>query len=353
MRAAVFTDYGEPLEMREIDAPTADPSGVVVETEACGICRSDWHAWQGDPLWAGRDFAEGHVFGHEPAGRVVEVGADVERVREGDHVCVPFNLSDGTCPSCRNGRANLCDNRVPLGLAPEAPGAFAEAVHVPDADQNVVALPDAVSSVDMAGMGCRFMTAFHALAHRADVDPGDRVAVHGCGGVGLSAVHVADALGATVVAVDLFDEKLALAGDLGAAETVNATDVDSVSRTVRSITDGGADVSVDALGVADTCQNSVKSLRERGQHVQLGLTTREEGGGVTLPTDLMVVKEIEFVGSVGMPPARYDEIFRMIDAGKLDPAAVVSETVSLDRTSEKLAAMTDYDTVGIPVIDEF
>ncbi|WP_049920463.1 zinc-binding dehydrogenase [Haloferax sulfurifontis] len=353
MRAVTFTTPGEPLEIREVDEPGLDEAGVIVETEACGICRSDWHAWQGDPLWESRDFDDGHVFGHEPAGVVVEVGDEVEHVREGDRVTVPFNLGDGTCPSCRSGHSNVCDNRVPLGLAPEANGAFAERFHVPWADYNVVRLPDSVSSVEMAGLGCRFMTSFHALVHRADVTAGDWVVVYGCGGVGLSAVHIADALGANVVAVDLFDEKLSFARELGAVETLNANDLADVPSEVRGLTDGGAHVSVDALGIAETCQNAVKSLRKRGQHVQVGLTSNEEGGEVALPTDRMVLDELQFIGAVGMPRPRYDEIFRMMDRGALEPAAVISEMVSLDQTPEILASMTDFDTVGIPVIDTF
>lgn len=353
MRAVTFTSPGESLEINEIAEPEPDETGVVVETEACGICRSDWHAWQGDPLWESRNFEEGHVFGHEPAGVVVDVGDEVEHVREGDRVTVPFNLGDGTCPSCRGGHSNVCDNRIPLGLAPESQGAFGERFHVPWADYNVVHLPDSVSSVEMAGLGCRFMTSFHALVHRADVTAGDWVAVHGCGGVGLSAVHIADALGANVVAVDLFDEKLSFASNLGAVETVNADEISDIPSEVAAITDGGAHVSVDALGITETCQNSVRSLRKRGQHVQVGLTSSDEGGEVALPTDEMVLKELEFIGAVGMPRPRYDEIFRMIAHGALEPAAVISETVPLEQTPETLASMTNFDTVGIPVIDQF
>jgi alcohol dehydrogenase len=127
------------------------------------------------------EWEAGHVMDHEPAGHVVEVGEDVEHLSEGDHVAVPFNLGDGSCPMCRKGHANVCDNGLALGFDPRAQGAFAEEVHVPAADHNAVRLPDGVSSVDMAGLGCRFMTAFHGLAHRADVEAGDWVAVHGCG----------------------------------------------------------------------------------------------------------------------------------------------------------------------------
>ncbi|WP_101296338.1 zinc-dependent alcohol dehydrogenase family protein [Halegenticoccus soli] len=353
MRAAILKAYGEPLEIEEVDAPEPSPDGAVVEVEACGICRSDWHGWRGDWDWVGAKPPLGQILGHEPAGKVVAVGDEVTRVSEGDRVAVPFNLSDGTCPECRTGHSNVCENVVPLGFAEAAPGAFAGEVHVPVADQNAVALPDGVDSVDMAGLGCRFMTAFHALAHRADLDPGDWIAVHGCGGVGLSAVHIADALGANVVAVDLTDEKLDEAVELGADETINAAEADDVPGAVRALADGGADVSVDALGIAETCRNSILSLGRRGQHVQIGLTTQEEEGTVALPTDAMVMQEIEFVGSFGMQPTRYDEIFRMVERGKLDPGAVVSETVSLDDVPDRLAAMDDFGTVGIPVVDEF
>lgn len=353
MRAAIYTGRGEPLEITDVDRPTPSPDGVVIETDACGVCRSDWHAWQGDPVWANRRFEAGHVFGHEPVGTVVEVGSKVEQLRTGDHVTVPFNLGDGSCPRCLNGQSNVCENRRVLGLSPGIPGAFAESFHVPDADFNAVRLPDGVSSKEMAGMGCRFMTAFHALVHRADVDAGDWLAVHGCGGVGLSAIDIGTALGANVVAVDLFDEKLELATELGAIETVNASGETDVPAEIDAITNGGAHVSVDSLGIAETCRNSVDCLRTHGQHVQVGLTTREEGGEIALPTDRMVLKEIDWIGSVGMAPTRYDELFRMIEHGSVDPAAIISETITLDDLPETLASMTDYGTVGIPVIDTF
>ena len=350
MRAATFTDYGEPLEVQEVDDPEPDPDGVVVEIEACGVCRSDWHAWRGD--WD-PNLEPGHVLGHEPAGRVIEVGDEVGTISEGDHVTIPFHLADGTCQHCRNGHSNLCENGVNLGLEHGSMGAFAEAVSVPDADVNTVQLPEGVSSIDMAGLGCRFMTAFHALNHRADVGGGDWVAIHGCGGVGLSAVHIADALGANVVAVDLDDEKLDRATDLGAAATVNAAEAENVPGEVHAATGGGAHVSVDALGIAETCRNSVMGLRTRGQHVQIGLTTAEEEGGIDLPTDLMVALEVDFVGSLGMPAPRYDEIFRMIENGSIDPAAVVSGTIGLEDVSDTLFAMSDFETAGIPVVDSF
>jgi alcohol dehydrogenase len=353
MRAAVFKGVREPLEIEEVDRPEPDPDGVVVETEACGICRSDWHAWQGDWSWLGVVPTEGLVFGHEPAGTVTAVGDEVERFSVGDRVTVPFNTGDGSCPHCRVGQTNRCERSVPLGFTPIAPGAFAEEFPIRVADHNAVRLPEGAASVDVAGLGCRFATAFHGLAHRVDLDPGDWVAVHGCGGVGLSAIHVADALGANVVAVDIAEEKFEMATDLGAVETVDATAVKSVPQEVKAATDGGADVSVDALGVAETCQNSVDSLRKGGQHLQIGMTTSEEGGSVELPVDVMVQNEVEFLGSYGMPPSEYDEIFRMMETGKLDPGRIVTETVDLGKVPEMLPKYDEFATVGIPVVDQF
>ena len=350
MRAAVMTDYGEPLDVREVDDPEPADHGAVVELEACGICRSDWHGWRGD--YAGRDLV-GQILGHEPAGTVVAVGEAVEAVAVGDRVTVPFNLADGTCGRCRRGHTHKCENVESLGFHASVPGAFAEFVHVPWADVNAIRLPDGVSPVAMAGLGCRFMTSFHALAHRADVGAGDWVAVHGCGGIGLSAVDIATALGASVVAVDIQPAKLDLARDLGAEAVVDAAEEADVPRAVRDLTDGGADVSIDALGIAETCRNSVDSLDYFGQHLQIGLTTREEGGEVALPTDVICRKELSVIGSHGMPPTRYDELLGMVERGRVHPERVVTREVGLDDVNDRLRAMDDYGTRGIEVITAF
>lgn len=355
MRAAVLRAHGEPLEITEVERPDLASHGVIVAVEACGICRSDWHAWQGHGEWVGDRVPEGQILGHEPAGRVVDVGDRVRTLSAGDRVAVPFNLGDGTCPQCLRGHGNVCENGLALGFQPEARGAFAEEVHVPHADYNVMPLPDGVAAREMAALGCRFMTAFHALTERGDVGGGEWVAVHGCGGVGLSTVHIADALGARVVAVDIRDAALDLATELGADAVVNADGKDgrAVTGAVRGETDGGAHVSVDALGVAETCRNSVFSLRRRGTHVQVGLTTDEERGEVSLPVERMAMMEADFKGARGMPPTRYDELLRLLESGEIDPGRLVRREVSLDDVPERLAAMTEYETTGVEVVTEF
>jgi len=347
--AAVLTAYDEPLELRELPSVSPGPDGIVVETDACGICRSDWHAWKGH--WPSVP-TDGHILGHEPAGTVTAVGEDVEDFAVGDEVGIPFNVACGCCASCWSGDSHLCSDGLSLGFTGELPGAFASEFAIPNADFNAVHLPDGMGAVEMAGLGCRFATAFHGLAHKADVHAGDWLAVHGCGGIGLSAVNIGAALGANVVAVDLDEDSLALAEQVGATETVTAGET-AVPAAVKSLTDGGADISVDALGIAETCRNSIDSLASQGQHVQMGMTTDDEAGEIALPVDDMVNTELEFVGVKGMPPSRYPELFRMIAGGKLTPAALVTNEVGLGDVSDRLASMDDYDTLGMEVVTEF
>lgn len=353
MQAVRLKEFKEPLEVEDIERPQPDPNGAVAEVVGCGVCRSDWHCWQGDWEWFGYRPDPPHTLGHEPTGRIVEVGDEVEHVEEGDEVAIPFNFACGTCDLCRNGHENICENHIGLGFMNEAPGAFAEEVHIPNADINAVPLPDSIDAEAAAGCGCRFMTSFHAMAHRAPVTSGDDVVIHGCGGIGLSAVHIANALGGNVIAVDLMDEKLELAEELGAVETVNAREVDDPAQEVVDITNGGADISADALGIETTCLNAVNSLRKNGTHVQVGLTTAEEEGYISLPTDEFVAKEIDFKGSLGLQPSRYSEMLDMVETSKLDPQALVSETIDIHEVPGELEAMTDFNTVGIPVCTDF
>ncbi|MDB9233198.1 zinc-dependent alcohol dehydrogenase family protein [Halorubrum ezzemoulense] len=356
MRAAILRDHGEPLAVRKLPDPEPQPDGAVVRVEACGVCRSDWHAWAGHGEWADDRVPRGQVLGHEPAGEVVAVGDEVDRFRPGDRVVVPFSLGDGTCPHCRRGAGNVCEDGRALGFEAAAPGAFAERVAVPAADYNLVGRPAWLGATAAAALGCRYMTAYHALAERANVSGGDAVAVHGCGGVGLSAVQIAAALGARVIAVDIDDAALSLARELGADESVSPGSLpeeSSVPEQIRDLTDGGADISLDALGIAETCRNSVRSLRPRGTHVQVGLTTDAERGEVSLPTDWMTRWEISFLGSRGMPPTSYPDLFALIESTGIDPGALVARELSLPEVSGRLAAMDEYEVAGVEVVTEF
>ena len=350
MRAAILREYGQPLDIVDRAPPDPPSNGAVVSIEACGLCRSDYHAWQGHGEWNNDKVPRGQVLGHEPAGEVVAVGEGVRSVSVGDEVVVPFSLGDGTCEHCQTGHGNICPDGLALGFESAAPGAFAEQVAVPAADYNLVDRPPELAARDAAVLGCRYITAYHALVERADLGGGDWLAVHGCGGVGLSAVQLGRALGARVVAVDPKQGARQRVEDLGATATLDPSAVDPVEE-IQDRT-GGVDVSVDALGVAETCRNSVRSLRTRGTHAQIGLTTEAERGEVSLPTDWMTRWEIDFVGARGMSPTSYTELFELLAASDVEPGELVARELALEDVSERLAAMESYETTGVEVVTE-
>nr|PZN38413.1 MAG: alcohol dehydrogenase [Bacillota bacterium] len=349
MRAAVVVEHRKPLEIREVPDPTPGPQDAIVRVEACGICRSDWHGWMGDWTWLGLSPQLPFIPGHEFAGVVVEVGKEVKRIRVGDRVTVPFHYACGHCSYCLSGVPNRCEDLKIFGFSLD--GAYAQYVRIPNADFNAIKLPEGVDSVTAAAIGCRYMTGYHAVI-RGNVQPGDWVAVHGAGGVGLSAIQTAYAIGARVIAVDIDDAKLEIARREGAVATVNARR-ESVPGAIREITRGGAHVSIDALGTRETILNSVLCLRKGGRHVQVGLTGQEEQGMVALPTDLIVSMELEFVGSLGNPHPQYQGLLALVEQGRLKPRSLVSRTVKLEEASDVLQAMSEFRTVGFTVITEF
>lgn len=315
MKAVVYTDYGVLPVVTEVPAPTCPEGGVVLAVRATGVCRSDWHAWRGhDPVTLP------HIPGHELAGVVAEVGAGVTRWRLGDRVTVPFVCGCGTCAYCLAGDAQVCPHQTQPGFT--GPGSFAERVALHAADTNLVALPGSVDFVTAASLGCRFATAFRALTAHGRLGAGDWLAVHGCGGLGMSAVLIGVALGARVVAVDVAGPALAHAATLGAEHVVNAgTDPDPAA-TVRELTGGGAVVSIDALGSPGTAAASVRSLRRRGRHVQAGLLL---GGTTPLPMDIVVAHELALYGSHGMAATDYPPLLSLVADGTLRPELLVGK----------------------------
>ena len=345
MRAAVFREYAGPLAIEEVPDPSPPPDGVVVEVGATGICRSDWHAWMGhDP-----DVSPPHVPGHELAGTVVAVGADVRGVRVGERVTAPFCLGCGRCAPCRAGETQLCDDDYQPGF--HGPGSFARLVALPHAELNLVRLPDELGFVEAAALGCRFMTAFAAVTVHGRPGPGDWVAVHGCGGVGLSAVMIAVAHGARVAAVDIDPAKLDLARDLGAEVALDARAGDAAAAVVE-VTGGGAHVALDALGSAATCAASIGSLRKRGRHVQVGLMVAGERVA-PVPMARVISHELQLAGVHGMAVRHYPALLDAITAGRLDPARLVGATVGLEQAGDELAAMGGFSRHGATVITSF
>ena len=310
MKAMLYTEFTKPPTIADLPDPAPGADGVVVRVQATGLCLSDWHGWMGhDP-----DISLPHVPGHELAGVVAAVGKNVSQWRTGDRVTVPFVGGCGSCPQCSSGNQQVCDRQFQPGFTHW--GSFAEFVAIDFADTNLVRLPDEIDSVTAASLGCRFGTAFRGVVDQGQVTAGQWVAVHGCGGVGLSAVMIASALGANVVAIDIDRDKLELAQATGAVATINGAGNENVVEHVREITSGGAHVSIDALGNPVTCFNSIANLRKRGRHVQIGLMVdKYKHPGV--PMDQVLANELEIVGCHGIQAFRYPEMLSMIKEGKL------------------------------------
>jgi alcohol dehydrogenase len=345
MRALVVDAFGAPPKVRDVPTPTCPADGVVIEVRATGLCRSDWHGWIGhDP-----DIGLPHVPGHEFAGVVAEVGAEVARVRVRQRVTVPFVCACGVCATCRAGAPQVCTDQFQPGFT--AWGSFAERVAIPRADFNVVPLPDELDFVTAAGLGCRFATAYRAVTAHGRVRPGEWVAVFGCGGVGLSATMVAAAYGAHVIAVDVSRAALDFAARCGAHELVDSSGTDPVEQ-ILAITDGGAHVGIDALGSAAIGRASIASLRPRGRHVQVGLLAGADAGA-GLPMARVIAAELEIYGSHGMAAADYPAMLADIASGRFEPGALVTGRIGLDGLAGAqgaLATMGDTPPTGTLVV---
>ncbi|OIJ90545.1 zinc-dependent alcohol dehydrogenase family protein [Streptomyces monashensis] len=344
MRAVVFERHGAPAEVRELPDPRPAPDGVVVRVEATGLCRSDWHGWMGhDP-----DIELPHVPGHELAGVVEAVGSRVTRRRPGDRVTVPFVCACGTCPACAAGDQQVCERQTQPGF--HHWGSFAQYVALDHADVNLVAIPDDMAYATAAALGCRFATAFRAVVQQGRVAAGEWVAVHGCGGVGLSAVMIAAASGARVVAVDVSPQALDLARKFGAAVCVDASRTPETAAAIRDLTGGGAHLSLDALGSPATCAASVNGLRRRGRHVQVGLLPSADGT-TPVPLARAVALELELLGSHGMAAHAYPAMLELVGSGVLRPDLLVTRTILLDAAPQALAEMGTAPGAGVTVIE--
>jgi len=347
MKAVIFEKFGGPLTVERVADPVVADDGVVIKVEASGICRSDWHGWLGhDP-----DITRlPHVPGHELAGVVEETGENVTRWRRGDRITVPFVCACGTCPECLSGNHQICDHQFQPGFT--GWGSFAQYVALRYADVNLVRLPEEMDFVTAASLGCRFATSYRAVVAQGRVAADQWVAVHGCGGVGLSAIMIAHALGARVIGVDIDAKVLALARRLGADITVNAKENADVAGAIGDVTGRGADVSIDALGSAATCSTSIMCLRKRGRHVQVGLLVGEDYLP-RIPMHRVISRELEVYGSHGMQASKYGDMLAMIVSGKLNPSTLIGKTVAMEDAPAELAKMDQFGAVGITVIDRF
>lgn len=344
MRAVVFDEFNGPAGVSVVSDPVAPDGGVVVRVHATGLCLSDWHGWAGHDTDIQR---LPHVPGHELAGVVAEVGAGVGRWRVGDRVTAPFVCGCGSCAWCASGQAQVCPDQTQPGFTHW--GSYAELVVLHAADTNLVAVPADVTDVTAASLGCRFATAYRAVTARGRVREGEWVTVVGAGGVGLSAVMVAAARGARVIAVDRNPEALDVARRVGAEHTVLA-DGRNVAAEVQAISGGGSHVSLDAVGSEQTCADAILSLRRRGRHVQVGLLPPVDGQP-RVPMGRVIAWELDVLGSHGMAASDYPEMLDLVASGVLRPQDLVERVVGLDDAARLLPGLRDAPRAGMTVVD--
>ena len=343
MRAVIFQEFGLLPTLADVTEPPCDRDEAIISVKATGVCRSDWHAWMGHDA----DVALPHVPGHELAGVVDQIGSEVTRWQIGDRVTVPFICACGNCAQCEAGNQQVCDNQQQPGFTRW--GSFAQKVAIPRADVNLVALPAGIDFVAAAALGCRFATAYRAVMTQGRVQRGEWVAVHGCGGVGLSAIMIAVAAGARVVGIDPSPAARSLAEQLGALAIDGSSGGSSdVVAAVREVT-GGAHLSLDAYGSVQTSLNSIQSLRKRGRHVQVGLMLADNATS-PVPMDRVIADELEILGSHGMAAHEYPAMLEAIARGDIDPAILIGRTIPLEEAPEALATMDANAHPGMTVI---
>ncbi|MBG6183841.1 alcohol dehydrogenase [Arthrobacter sp. CAN_A214] len=344
MRAVHFDRFSQRPVLRDVADPVPTPGGVVVRVETTGLCRSDVHGWLGHDA----GIALPHVPGHELVGIIDAVGPAVQRFSAGQRVTVPFVCACGRCPECSSGNGQVCRNQTQPGFTHW--GSYAELVALHDADNNLIPVPAELDSGAAALLGCRFATAYRGLAHQARVQPGESLLVIGCGGVGLSAVMIGVALGATVTAVDVDDATLERARRVGAARTINSSGMsrEALLGSIGELVPQGVNVSVDALGLAETATAGILSLLPRGRHVQIGLFSSDP----VMPMSAVIARELTVLGSHGMPARDYPALLALVASGALRPEILIERRITLDETPEALLLMASgRNPAGVTVID--
>lgn len=344
MRAVRVEAFGVAPVLAEVPIPVPGPRDALIRVEATGLCRSDAHAWAGADDTVQPPYTPGHEF----VGVVTAVGDDVRQVTVSERVTSPFVCGCGACDDCAAGRSQVCAFQQQPGFSYD--GSFAEYVIVRNADINAVVIPDDIDAEGAALLGCRFATSFRALVDRARVQPGETVAVLGCGGVGLSAILIAVALGARVLAVDVSTAALELARLAGAHEALDTAglDIPQVVAAIRAATGGrGPAVVIEALGGAQTLDAGVRALASGGRLVQIGLL----GTDPVVPMGEVIARELSVLGSHGMAAADYPRLLDLMRTGSLRPGSLVTRHITLDEAPAALVALGSGDAVaGVTMI---
>ena len=323
MQAAVFHAAHQPLALEDVPRPIPGEGEVLVRVAACGVCHTDLHyvdhgvkTFMPPPL----------ILGHEAAGTIEELGPNARGRTLGERVLLPAVLPCGTCENCRRGRENICDNLRMFGN--NIPGAYAEFVVAPAKD--CIPMPADVPLEEGAIIADAISTPFHAAKNRGRVQPGDRVVVFGCGGLGMNVVQCALAFGADVIAVDLSDEKLAMAKGFGATATFNPRSAGRLDKEIRKLTGGGVDVAFECIGRADTIRQAFDTVRRGGRLCVVGYCMDE----VPIPVAKLMYYEIEVVGSLGCPPVEYPRLIDLVRRGRIQLLSMVTARMPLARIND-------------------
>jgi propanol-preferring alcohol dehydrogenase len=336
MKAAVLKEYGQPMQVIESAKPVPAADEVLLRVEACGVCHSDLHMAHGDWPDVKARMTLPAILGHEVVGHVTDCGADVKQLARGQRVGVGWLHSTcGACEMCAEGAENLCLNRTVTGIA--APGGFAEYMRIKAS--HAIPIPDGLASDKAAPFFCAGLTVYHACRSAA-IEAGQHVAVFGIGGLGHLAVQLAAQAGAEVTAVDIADEKLALARKCGAHHLVRADAKDALKQ-IR--VPGAVNVAIVTATAKSAYDQAFRVLRRRGTIVVVGLPKED----LTFFADDLVVTEARIVGSAVGTRAEMREVLALAAAGKL---ACATENFKLDEINDVFARMERGQLLGRAVI---
>jgi 6-hydroxycyclohex-1-ene-1-carbonyl-CoA dehydrogenase len=334
MKAAVFEEVKQPLKIKDdYPDPTigSETGQVLIDITACGVCHTDLgYSDHGVPTVKKPPL----ILGHEISGKIREVSSDVFSFKHGDHVLIPAVLSCGECFACRTGRENICSNQVMLGN--HVDGGFAQQIKIPAKD--VFHLPKEIPLEEGCIISDAVSTPYHAVKNRGQVKAGDWTVVIGCGGIGLNLVQNIKVAGGLVIAVDIMDEKLDIAKQLGACETINSKELDGrgVVGAIRKLTGGGADIAFEAIGHPETMKQAYNSLRTGGRLVAVGYSPKRWDG---FDIGRVMFREMEIVGSLGCRPVDYPRIIDLVKNGFLVVEPLVTNRFSLDEINEAFDVM--------------
>jgi propanol-preferring alcohol dehydrogenase len=320
MKAAVLHETHSPLVLEDVEIPSVGPEEALLHIKACGICHTDLNYMDGLKPTGKIPI----ILGHEAAGVVSEVGKKVMGFVPGDRVVVYFVLACGKCDYCMSGQDNLCD--MPIGMfGITRDGGFAEYANVPA--RSLVKVPKGISFEEAALLGCGGLTSYHALKDLAQVNSRDTVAIYGLGGLGMSAIQIAKASDARVIAVDIVEEKLKLAEKLGADCTLNANEI-NVPAKIRELTNGkGADAALNFTPNPKVIEEAVKSIRKTGLVVCVGWGL----GDFTFSLNVLdlIGGELRVVGCRSGRKQNLSELVELLSNGRLNFKYLISHRMPL------------------------